>query len=112
MFRVMPHRLLIQAALNMLFPGAGVGRISRWLGVNTRTIQRWQEKGEGQILDEDMPEGLRQKIVETAGMLTTHAVPDQLDKQLKYFLDQGIPEEVLAAQVADAYRRRFGREIE
>lgn len=108
----MPRADLLRAAIATVFPSWSSQRMSRWLGVNPRTLQRWLAAGQGEIDESDIPPELADRITAMA-----HTISDtDFEKHLDHFLTQwkanGIDDEVMGAWLADRYARLIGREID
>ncbi len=107
---------LIRAKLMTVFPSWSATRISRWLDINPRTMQRWLSVGKGTVPDEELPEDLQHKISAQAMVIEETNFPQRLDEFIAKWTE-GPPEttidkEVMAAWLADRYARLIGREID
>jgi IS30 family transposase len=103
----------ISSDLSIIFPSWSSTRISRWLGVNVRTIQRWLKSGRGEFVDEQIPSDVAGKIYSLARQIEDQDLGAELDRWIKMQVeDNRIPKEVLAAWLADRYLKLIGREID
>lgn len=106
---------VINDALTKIFPEWSSTRISRWLGVNPRTVQRWLRAGRGEFADETIPEDVAAKIRTTAAHIENIDLGDQLDKWMTMQLSEkgnNIHPEILAAYIAHRYKKLTGRDID
>jgi len=103
--------------LAQIFPEWSSTRISRWLGVNPRTVQRWLKVGRGEFVDETIPDDVASKIRTTAAHIENIDLGDQLDRWMTMQLSakpkgNGVDKEILAAYMAHRYKRLTGRDID
>lgn len=108
---------VIGTALSKIFPAWSSTRISRWLGVNPRTVQRWLSAGHGEFLDEKIPPDVAGKILETATHIENIDLGGQLDRWIYMQLDEKpngnhVDKEILGAYLADRYKKMMGRDID
>lgn len=108
----MPRSDFLHAKIAAVFPEWSSSRISRWLGINSRTLQRWISMGEGKVPDEEVPSTLAAKIEQQAARVQDIDLKDQVADFVRRQQENGIDDEVLAAWLADAYKHLIGREID
>lgn len=103
---------LVHMLLAQVFPSWSTTRISRWLGVNARTMQRWLSLGRGTVPEEELPPELLHRIQAMAKTMEDTGFPDALDHFIAQWQGNGIDNEVMAAWMADRYAKLIGREID
>jgi len=111
---VMPHRPdILFLKISTLFGGWKAGRISRWTGINQRTLQRWQGLGvEGRIPDHEWPEQIASAITAQLQIVEDIEMVRRMDDQIKAFQKAGVDDEVIAAWLAHHYKKLVARDIE
>lgn len=111
---VMPHRPdILFLKISTLFGGWKAGRISRWTGINQRTLQRWQGLGvEGRIPDDEWPEQVASEITAQLQIVEDIDMIKRMADQIKAFQNAGVHDEVIAAWLAHHYKQLVDREIE
>jgi len=111
---VMPHKPdLLFLMISTLFGGWKAGRISRWTGINQRTLQRWQGLGvEGRIPDDEWPQEVANNIQQQLRIVEDIQMRERMDEQIKTFQAAGVDDEVIAAWMAHYYKQLVGRDIE
>lgn len=103
----------ISIGLGKIFPEWSSTRISRWLGVNPRTVQRWLKAGRGDFLDETIPADVSAKILATASHIQDIDLAGQLEGWIEMQLGKNtVDREILAAHIAYRYKRLTGRDID
>lgn len=103
----------INDALTSIFPEWSSTRISRWLGVNPRTVQRWLGAGRGELVDEIIPQDVADKILTTAARIEDIELGGQLDQWIEMQLNGNkVHPEVLSAWLAHRYKKLSGRDID
>ena len=108
----MPRADILTLAIKQAMPEWSSTRMSRWLGVSSRTLQRWLATGSGQIDEAEIPADLRDKITQQAHLIEEIDLAGQLDHFIKQQLDNGVDREVLAAWMAHRYKVLVQREID
>lgn len=103
----------ISMGLAKIFPEWSSTRISRWLGVNPRTVQRWLKSGRGEFLDETIPADVTAKILAEANHIQDIDLGGQLDRWIEMQLGKNtVDKEILAAYIAHRYKKLVGRDID
>lgn len=103
----------LHTALLKVFPEWSSTRISRWLGVNPRTVQRWLSAGRGEFVDDAVPDDVSAKILSAASRIEDIELGEQLDRWISMQLkDNRVHPEVLAAWLAHRYKKLAGRDID
>jgi IS30 family transposase len=103
----------VHTALLSIFPEWSSTRISRWLGVNPRTVQRWLKSGRGEFADETIPDDVVAKIRAMATKMENIDLGGQLDHWLETQIRRNeVPNEVLGAWLAHRYRQLMGKDID
>jgi hypothetical protein len=108
----MPVDYPLNVMLSQIFGAWSAVRVSRFLEVNPRTIQRWLKDGGPTLGSIDMPEELRQKIAAQHALVAEHKPMETIEDFVEEMRDAGIHDEVLASHLAVLYRRLTGRDIE
>lgn len=107
---------LIRAKLMTVFPSWSATRISRWLDINPRTMQRWLSVGKGTVPDEELPADLQHKISAQAQVIEDMGFVKSLDDFIEKWTvgpkETTVDREVMAAWLADRYARLINREID
>lgn len=107
---------MMHAKIMTVFPSWSSQRMSRWLGVSSRTLQRWLAAGKGQVPTLEVPEDLQHKISAQAMVIEETKFPQRLDEFIAKWTEgppeTSIDKEVLAAWLADRYAKLIGREID
>lgn len=103
---------MMHAKIMTVFPSWSSQRMSRWLGVSSRTLQRWLAAGKGQVPTLEVPEDLQHKISSQAQIIEDTGFVDALDHFIAQWRGNKIDDEVLAAWLADRYAKLIGREID
>ena len=103
----------LHTALLKIFPEWSSTRISRWLGVNPRTVQRWLRSGRGEFEDESIPDDVANKILSTASQLEDQDLGGELDRWISMQLrDNRVHPEILGAWMAHRYKLLMGKDID
>lgn len=108
----MPKTPFIRIAISSVFPEWSSTRMSRWLGVNSRTIQRWMTTDDPVISDQEVPQELRDRMRVQAEKIQEADLGGQIEHFIEMQRNNGIDDEVIAAWLAFKYKKHFGREIE
>lgn len=108
----MPRSDFLHAKIAAVFPEWSSIRISRWLGINSRTLQRWISLGKGKVPDDEVPPTLASKIEQQAMRVQDINLAGQVAEFVRRQQENGIDDEVIAAWLADAYKQLIGREID
>lgn len=112
----MPRAHILHLRLITLFGEWSSGRISRWTGINPRTLQRWMTLGDGHIPDDEWPEDLAAKISAQSVLVDGVEMHERIQGLIKDLTDRpdgnNIDPEIVASRLAIEYRKLMGREIE
>lgn len=103
---------LLHLSFAGIFPEWSSNRISRWLGINPRTLQRMLSKKPEIQARNQMPGALRARIGDQQEAVTEFELGKRIDDLIARATAAGIDDEVLAAWLAHRYKRLMGREID
>lgn len=104
---------VVHTDLLTVFPEWSSTRISRWLGVNPRTVQRWLRAGRGEFVDEQIPDDVAHKIRTTAQHIADIDLGEQLDHWMQTQLrGNKVDKEILGAWMAHRYKVLMGKDID
>lgn len=107
---------LIRDKLMTVFPSWSATRISRWLDINPRTMQRWLSVGKGTVPEEELPADLQHKISAQAQVIEDMEFVKSLDTFIEKWTvgpkETTVDPEVMAAWLADRYAKLINREID
>lgn len=101
---------LFHLSLAGIFPEWSSNRISKWLKINPRTLQRMLSKRDD--IHKPIPDGLRARIKNQQEFVQEFGLGAEIDDLITDAKAAGIDDEVIGAWLAHRYKRLMGRDID